>query len=365
MSSGGTVLVVDDTPENLDLLSEVLMPHYRVRVANGGVRALAAMKTGPRPDLILLDIMMPDIDGYEVMRRIRADDSTRNIPVIFVTALDADAEEILGLDVGAVDYIVKPVQSAVVLARVRTQIELSHAREALRGQNAWLESEIRRRMRQNLVVQDVAMRALACLAETRDRETGQHILRTQQYVRILAEELAVLPKFADDLTPDRIELYVKAAPLHDIGKVGVPDHILRKPGKLTPEEWEIMRSHAAIGAQAIRQAVAEQIERDGLEFLEIASEIANFHHEKWDGSGYPAGLSGLAIPLCARLMALADVFDALTSKRVYKQIFDFDHAISIIVEGRGKHFDPDIVDAFLSRLSEFRRVAVEMRDFAP
>jgi putative two-component system response regulator len=365
MSSGGTILVVDDTPENLDLLSEVLMPHYRVRVANGGARALAAMKTGPRPDLILLDIMMPDIDGYEVMRRIRADASTRDIPVIFVTALDADAEEILGLDSGAVDYIVKPVQPAVVLARVRTQIELSRAREALRGQNTWLESEIRRRMRQNLVVQDVAMRALACLAETRDQETGQHILRTQQYVRILAEELALLPKFADDLTPDRIELYVKAAPLHDIGKVGIPDHILRKPGKLTPEEWEIMKSHSAIGAQAIRQAVAEQPDRDGLEFLEIASEIANFHHEKWDGSGYPSGLSGLAIPLCARLMALADVFDALTSKRVYKQIFDFDHAISIIVEGRSKHFDPDIVDAFLSRLSEFRRVAVEMRDFAP
>jgi len=365
MTPADTILIVDDTPENLDLLAEILMPHYRVRAANGGARALAAARSEPQPDLVLLDIMMPDMDGYEVLRQLRGDAATRDIPVIFVTALDADADEASGLGAGAVDYIAKPVRPAVVLARVRTQLELLRAREALRGRNAWLDIEVRRRMRQNLVIQDVSMRALACLAEARDGETGRHIVRTQHYVRILAEELSTLPRFADYLTPDRIELYVKAAPLHDIGKVGIPDHILHKPGKLTAAEWDVMKTHSRIGADAIRRAVAEQPNKDGLDFLEVAAEIAAHHHEKWDGSGYPDGLAGAAIPLCARLMALADVFDALCSKRVYKQVFEFESAAAIIRDGRGTHFDPDLVDAFAARAADFRRVAVELLDAGP
>jgi len=357
-----TILIVDDTPENLDILSGILIPHYHVRAAGGGARALAIVRHEPRPDLLLLDIMMPDMDGYEVLRQIRDDTATRDIPVIFVTALDADTDETVGLSAGAVDYITKPVRPAIVLARVRTQLALSRARKALREQNAWLDAEVRRRMRQNLVVQDVAMRALACLAEVRDQETGHHLIRTQRYVRILAEELSSSPRVVDYLTPDRIDLYVKAAPLHDIGKVGVPDHILLKPGKLTPDEWAVMTTHAAIGAAAIRRAVADQPDRNGLEFLEVAAEIANFHHEKWDGSGYPAGLAGDRIPLCARLMALADVFDALSSKRVYKDRFDAERVRAIIVEGRGTHFDPDLVDAFVARETEFHRIAAEHSD---
>jgi len=360
-----TILIVDDTPENLDVLSEILLPHYHVRAAGGGARALAIARSEPRPDIVLLDVMMPDMDGYEVLRQIRDDTATRDIPVIFVTALDEDTDEVTGLYAGAVDYISKPVRPAVVLARVRTQLELARARETLRSQNAWLDAEVRRRMRQNLVVQDVAMRALACLAEVRDQETGHHLIRTQRYVRILAEELSSNTRFVDYLTPDRIDLYVKAAPLHDIGKVGVPDHILLKPGKLTPDEWAVMKTHATIGAEAIRRAVADQPDKNGLEFLEVAAEIANFHHEKWDGSGYPTGLAGDRIPLCARLMALADVFDALSSKRVYKDRFDAERARAIIVEGRGIHFDPDIVDAFVARETELRRIAGEFSDPVP
>ncbi len=357
-----TILVVDDLPENIDLLAEILLPYYRVRVANGGARALEAAKSDPRPDLILLDVMMPEMDGHEVLRLLRSDTRTSNIPVIFVTALDSDVEEASGLDLGAADYISKPVRPPVVLARVRTQIELARAREMLRAENASLDVEVRRRMRQNLVVQDVAMRALASLAEARDPDTGRHIMRTQLYVKILAEELATYSRFQGYLTPERIELFVKAAPLHDIGKVGIPDDILHKPAKLTPQEWDVMKTHSRIGADAIRRALAEQSNKDGLEFLEVAAQIADAHHEKWDGSGYPEGLAGEAIPLSARLMAVADVFDALSSKRVYKESFDFERAVSIVTEGRGRHFDPDLVDAFLARAEDFKRVALELAD---
>jgi putative two-component system response regulator len=360
-----TILIADDTPFILEVLSEILLPHYKVRTASGGVRALEIARSQPRPDLILLDVSMPDLDGYEVLRQIRDDSTTRDIPVIFVTALDAEAEEVIGLDAGAVDYITKPVRPAVVLARVRVQLELAHAREALRDRNAWLDAEVRRRIRENLIVQDVAMRALACLAEARDGETGRHLVRTQHYVRILAEELSTQFPYAGHLSFDKIELYVKASPLHDIGKVGIPDSVLQKPGKLTPDEWLVMKTHPSIGADAIRRAIAEQPENGGLGFFEVAAEIANFHHERWDGSGYPVGLAGEKIPLSARLMALADVFDALTSKRVYKEKLALERAAGIILEGRGSHFDPDMVDAFVARKADFLRIAQQLADDAP
>ncbi len=357
-----TLLLVDDTPENLTVLGEILMPHYRVRVASSGQRALTAVVSDPRPDLVLLDVMMPEMDGYEVIRRLRQNPATRELPVIFVTALDSTEDEAHGLELGAVDYITKPVRPAIVLARVRGQLELKEARDRMRDQNLWLESEIARRMRQNQVVQDVSMRALASLAEARDDETGNHILHTQSYVNVLARALAALPRYADTLTPARIETYTKAAPLHDIGKVAIPDHILHKPGKHTPDEWEIMKTHAQQGADAIWRAISDQDEREALDFLYIAMDIARCHHEKWDGSGYPEGLAGEAIPLPARLMALADVFDALISKRVYKPAFPIEKASDIIVQGRGLHFDPDVVDAFLANIDEFAAIAVRYAD---
>ena len=357
-----TVMVVDDTPENLALLGEILMPHYRVRVANSGARALAVARTDPHPDLILLDVMMPVMDGYEVISRLRADPETAGIPVIFVTALAATDDETKGLELGAVDYITKPVRPSIVLARVRAHLELKVARDILRNHNTWLETEVWRRMQQNQMVQDVSMRALASLAEARDNETGNHILRTQNYVRVLASQLATLPRYAQVLTPDIIETYTKAAPLHDIGKVGIPDHILHKPGKHTPDEWEIMMTHAKIGSDAIWRAIQDEEDRVALDFMYVAMEIAHYHHEKWDGSGYPERLAGDQIPLPARLMALGDVFDALISKRVYKPAFPIEKASEIILEGRGKHFDPEVVDAYLARIEDFRQIAQRYTD---
>ncbi len=357
---GQTILLVDDTPENLVVLGELLQPQYRVRVANSGARALQVAASEPRPDLILLDVMMPGMDGYEVLERLRANPATRDIPVIFITAMNGTKDEEQGLSAGAVDYITKPIRPAIVQARVRTHLELKQARDWLKDQNVYLESEIRRRMGENLLVQDVSIHALARLAETRDPETGNHLHRTQNYVRALGRKLQSHPRFAPFLTDHTVELLAKSAPLHDIGKVGIPDNILLKPGRLTADEWEIMKTHAKLGSDAIEQA-----ERDAekpVEFLVLAKEIARWHHEKWDGSGYPDQLKGDAIPISARLMALADVFDALISPRVYKAAFPFSQARVIIVERRGRHFDPDVADAFLEVFDEFVDIAERYGD---
>jgi putative two-component system response regulator len=355
-----TLLVVDDTPENLAVMGALLQPSYRVRAASSGRRALEVAETRPVPDLILLDVMMPDMDGYATLAELRSNPATADIPVIFVTAMDATEDEEYGLSLGAVDYITKPVRPAIVLARVRTQLELKRARDRLRHQNAFLEAEIARRMGENQLVQDVSIHALARLAETRDPETGDHLKRTQGYVRTLAAQLRDHPRFREFLDDRNIELLTKSAPLHDIGKVGIPDHILLKPGKLTAEEWEIMKTHARLGSEAIEHA-EEDAERS-VAFLVLAKEIAHWHHEKWDGSGYPDGLAGDAIPISARLMALADVFDALICRRVYKPPMSFEQARDIIAAERARHFDPDVTDAFLAAFDEFVAIARRHRD---
>ena len=352
-----TILIVDDTPENLTVLGELLQPYYRVRVASSGMRALAASVSEPRPDLVLLDVMMPEMDGYAVLSRLRENPLTREVPVIFVTALDATDDETRGLELGAADYITKPVRPAIVQARVRAQLELKQARDRMRDQNAWLEAEVARRMRENEMVQDVSMRALASLAETRDNETGNHILRTQGYVEVLCEQLAASGKHPEVLDRKGASMIVKAAPLHDIGKVGIPDHILLKQGKLTADEWAIMRQHSAMGAEALHRAIQGHEDKPAFEFLRVAMDIARYHHEKWDGSGYPDGLKGDGIPLSARLMALADVFDAIINRRVYKGAMSIEEAVAIILEGKGSHFDPEVVDAFVARLQDFREIA--------
>jgi len=355
-----TLLIVDDEPANLAVLTHLLQPHYRVRAVNSGSRCLAAVQPPLKPDLILLDVMMPEMDGYEVLARLRADPATSDIPVLFVTALDGDNNEESGLDRGAADYLTKPIRPGVLLARVRTQLEAKQGRDFLRDQNALLDAEVTRRMRENELTQLVSIRALAHLAETRDPETGNHILRTQGYVHQLATALQQHPRFSDMLTPRYIDLLTKSAPLHDIGKVGIPDAILLKPGPLTPEEWAVMKTHAVLGSQAIDRAEAD-IETT-VDFLVLAKEIAHWHHEKWDGSGYPDGLAAETIPLSARLMALADVFDALISVRVYKPAMPYEKAREVILAGRGHHFDPDVVDAFLSNYAEFVGIANRHRD---
>lgn len=355
-----TILIVDDSPENLAVLSELLQPLYQVRAATSGRKALRIAATVPRPDLILLDVMMPEMDGYQVFEQLRADPATRAIPVIFVTAMDSVEAEMRGLEAGAVDYITKPIVPPVVLARVHTQLELKQARDWLHDQNSFLEAEVSRRMAENELIQEVSIRALAHLAEIRDPETGNHILRTQGYVKQLAVGLRLHPRFSNTLTDRYVALLTRSAPLHDIGKVGIPDAILRKPGPLNEQEWEVMKTHAQLGSEAIE--LAERDAEKDVEFLALAKEIAHWHHEKWDGSGYPDGLAGDAIPVSARIMALADVFDALISARVYKSPMAFETARNKIAESRGIHFDPDIVDNFLAHFDVFCAIAQRYQD---
>ena len=355
-----TILVVDDTPDNIALLSTLLKDRYKVRAANNGERALAIAAGQPRPDLILLDIMMPGMDGYEVCERLKIDPHTADIPVIFLTAKVQVEDEEFGLRLGAVDYITKPISPPIVLARVETHLTLKRARQFLQDRNAYLEAEVWRRGREVMAIQEVTIMAMASLAETRDNATGNHIRRTQHYVRALAQHLRHHPRFATALNDETIELLFKSAPLHDIGKVGIPDRILLKPGRLTPDEFEIMKTHAALGRDAI--AAAERYLDTPDSFLRFAREIAYSHQEKWDGSGYPEGLWGEQIPLSARLMAVADVYDALISRRIYKPALPHEQAVAMIREGRDQHFDPDIVDAFLECAEQFRTIAARFAD---
>jgi len=355
-----TILIVDDEPVNLTMLAHLLRPLYKVRAANSGESALRAAATEPRPDLVLLDVSMPGMDGYTVLERLRADPQTQDIPVIFVTALALPSDEERGLQLGALDYITKPIKPQVVLARVRTQLEAKRARDWMRDQNAFLEAEVARRMAENDLTQLVSIRALAHLAEIRDPETGNHILRTQGYVRELARRLRHQPRFAAVLTDRYIDLLTRSAPLHDIGKVGIPDTILLKPGPLTPSEWAIMKTHARLGFDAIELAEADAARP--VEFLSLAKEIARWHHEKWDGSGYPDGLAGDAIPVAARIMAIADVFDALMNARVYKAAMPPDEVWRILSQGSGKHFDAEMVDVFLADYGVFTAIAARHSD---
>ncbi len=355
-----TVMVVDDTPQNLMLMTELLREDYRVIVANGGERALKLAHGEPPPDLILLDIMMPDMDGYEVIRRLKADPVTSHIPVIFLTAKSEVEDETLGLQLGAVDYLTKPISPPIVQARVKTHLALKASADFLRDKSDFLEAEVKRRTRQVEAIQDVTVLAMSSMAETRDNETGNHILRTQRYVRRLAEQLRTHPRFEAVLTDDYIGQLFKSAPLHDIGKVGIPDRILLKPGRLTPEEFEIMKTHTTIGYESIVRA--EKALGMELDFLRLAKEIALSHQEKWDGSGYPQGLKGDAIPVSARLMAVADVYDALISRRVYKAPMGHEDTLAVMKEGRGTHFDPDVFDAFLQTQDDFRAIAASYTD---
>jgi len=351
-----TVLVVDDTPDNLTLMSGLLKDKYKVKIANNGERALKVAMTGTPPDIILLDIMMPVMDGYEACRHLKENPETRDIPVIFLTAKAEVDDEMKGFELGAVDYITKPISPPIVLARVQTQLQLKKVRDYLRDQNEFLEAEVRRRTEEVVAIQEVTILAMASLAETRDNDTGNHIRRTQWYIKTLAENLRKNSRFSHFLDDDKtIDLIFKSAPLHDIGKVGIPDHILLKPGRFTPEEFEIMKTHTTLG----RDAIVAAEKRLGVEmpFLAFAKEIAYSHQEKWDGSGYPEGLSGDDIPISGRLMAVADVYDALICRRVYKEGMPHEKAVAIITEGRGSHFDPDMVDAFLECADEFRKIA--------
>jgi len=326
MDAAGKVnlLVVDDTPENIDILSGILRKDYKVKAALNGMKALSIASQEPRPDLILLDIMMPEMDGYEVCEALKANPFTANIPVIFITAKSEEKDEELGLKLGAVDYITKPISPAIVLARVKTHL-------ALYNQSLALEDKVRQRTEELHNTRLEIIERLGRAAEFKDNETGLHVIRMSHYSRIIAAAM--------DFDEDWVDLIFHAAPMHDVGKIGIPESILCKPGALDAEEWAAMQQHPSIGAEIIGD------HEDKL--LQTAKEIAITHHEKWDGSGYPNGLKGADIPLSGRIIAVADVFDALTTKRPYKEAWPVEKALDLIKESAGSHFDPHIVDVFL------------------
>jgi putative two-component system response regulator len=319
-----TILVVDDTPGNIDVLRSILRDDYQVKVATNGERALKIARNSPLPDLILLDIMMPAMDGYEVCQLLKGDYRTRHIPVIFVTAMGEVKDEARGFEVGGVDYITKPVSPPIVMARVRAQLALS-------DQNRELAALVRVRTEQLSLTRLQIIQTLGRAAEYKDEDTGLHVVRMSYYAKIIG--------LAMGMSEDDAETVFNASPMHDIGKIGIPDRILQKPAKLDDGEWSVMQRHPQIGAEIIGR-MAEQSA-----LLDLARTIALTHHEKWDGSGYPHGLAGEAIPIEGRIVALADVFDALTSTRPYKRAWTVDEALQLIHSQSAVHFDPQVVAA--------------------
>lgn len=334
-----TILLVDDVADNLDLLNEVLSPHYRTRVALSGEKALKIAFSANPPDLILLDIMMPGLNGYQVCAQLKRNPDTRGIPVIFVTAMNEVEDERHGLEVGAVDYIFKPVSPAIVLARVRTHL-------ALYDRNRELERQVRERTAELFNTRQQIIHRLGRAAEFRDNETGNHIIRMSHFCRLIGS--------AAGLGKRSVEILYHAAPMHDVGKIGIPDHILLKPGPLDAAEWTIMRRHPEIGAEIIGQHSDE--------LLQAARTIALCHHEKWDGSGYPRGLKGRDIPLMARIAALADVFDALTTARPYKKPWAVEEAIAYVEGQAGAHFDPALMEPFRRMLPQLLAIREQFAD---
>lgn len=330
-----TILIVDDTPENIDVLSGILRLGYKVKAALSGEKALRIATSDPRPDMILLDIMMPGMDGYEVCRQLKANPATAHIPVIFITAKCEVEDERKGLELGAVDYITKPISPPIVEIRVRTHL-------ALYDQRRELERLVRQRTAELLATRMEIIHRLGRAAEFKDNETGLHVIRMSHYTRLMAVAL--------NISEEWTELVFNAAPMHDIGKIGIPDRVLLKPGKLDEDEWEVMRRHPQMGADIIGAHDSD--------LLKLSREIALTHHEKWNGTGYPHGLKGEEIPLAGRIVAIADVFDALTSDRPYKKAWSISEALAVLDKDAGTHFDPKLVPIFHEVLPE----ALDIKD---
>lgn len=353
------ILAIDDTPANLQLLAGMLKERgYRVRPVPNGKLGIQAAKKEP-PDLILLDINMPGMSGYEVCQHLKNDPELMYIPVIFISAMNDTLDKVKAFALGAVDYITKPFQMEEVHSRVDTHLSLHFLHTQLELQNANLQHLVREQVREITSSQLATILALAKLAEQRDDSTGKHLERVQILCRILADRLSVLPEYKTHISNCYMDNIFHASPMHDIGKVAIPDMILKKPGPLAPEEFEIMKTHTVIGADTLSDVYALY---PGNAFINMGRAIARHHHERWDGRGYPDGLSGNSIPLSARIMALVDVYDALRSERCYKPAFSHEKAVGIIMKGSGSQFDPDITDAFIIISEEFRAVRDRMDD---
>ena len=355
----GNILIVDDTPANLQLLVQMLRNQgYNPRPVPSGKLALQAAAMEP-PELILLDIMMPEMDGYEVCRHLKENDLLRDIPVIFLSALSETFDKVKAFQAGGVDYVTKPFQWEEVHARVETHLRLWRMQNELQGYNHLLEEKVQEQVREISESQMTTIFALAKLAEHRDEDTGKHLERVQIFCRILSTELSKQPKYCQRISSTYINNIFHASPLHDIGKVGIPDSILLKAGKLTPDEFEIMKHHAQIGAETLEEV---RMKYPNNSFITMGIDIAHFHHEKWDGSGYPGGLAGEQIPLSARIMAVADVYDALRSQRCYKPPFSHEKSRTIILELSGVQFDPEVVNVFILKEEEIKTIRDEMNE---
>jgi len=347
------ILVVDDDKTNLIRAQKLLTPQYRIAASNSGSAALKYLEDH-RPDLILLDINMPDMDGFEVMEKLRCNGETENIPVIFLTADNLAETEVKCFQMGAMDYVTKPFVPDILLSRVAKTIELDQYRHNLEQMVQEQADKITEDARRLNMIQDSVIVGMANLIESRDGSTGKHVKNTQTYVRMIAEELHKRKLFSAELTEEYIQDLCKAAPLHDVGKIKVPDAILQKPGKLTPEEFEEMKLHTTYSRKIIKMIIGD-IEDE--HYVRIVEDIAMYHHERWDGTGYPAGLTGDGIPLSARIMAVADVFDALYEERCYKPpVRPIERIMQIMSEGRGTQFDPVIIDVFMEMLPALKKV---------
>ncbi|MFC5077341.1 Cyclic di-GMP phosphodiesterase response regulator RpfG [Vibrio thalassae] len=333
------ILIVDDSPTNIDLLTGILLPDYKIRAATNGELALTITEQFPKPDLILLDVVMPKMSGYDVCKRLKSNPVTASIPIIFVTAKSMVEDETKGFEIGAVDYITKPFSPPIVKSRVATHL-------ALHNQRKELAREVHRRTQE---IQQNQLEIINCLgraAEFKDNETGMHVVRMSHYSRLIAQALNIEPKWC--------QLLFEACPMHDIGKIGVADNILKKKGGLTPDEWESMKKHVNYGVEILGDSNSD--------LIMMAREIVEYHHEKWDGSGYPKGVKGEAIPLSARIVMIADVFDALTTTRPYKEAWPVNDAFDYLLEHSGTHFDRKLVDIFLSQKQKILDVKASIAD---
>ena len=345
-----TIMVVDDTAENLKLLEGMLEGEgYDVRMFPSGAMMLRAAEKNV-PDLVMLDILMPDMDGYEVCRRMRASEALRDVPVLFLSALTDVKNKVKAFEVGGMDYVTKPFQFEEVNARVKTHLLLRRALHEIEGHRAGLEKLVEEKVREISESQLATITALSKLAESRDDETGYHIERTRTFCKILCERLRQAPRYGDSIDEAYVSDIYNASVLHDVGKVGIPDRILLKPERLTPPEFEMIKGHTAIGARTL-QAAHRRYPRNS--FINMGIAIARSHHERWSGNGYPDGLKGEDIPLSARIMAVADVYDALRSKRPYKPALPHGDTAATLREGAGKDFDPAVIEAFNATEQEF------------
>ena len=347
------VLIVDDNPDNLNVVGELLLPRHAVRVANGGMRALELARLAPQPDLILLDVMMPGIDGFEVLRRLRSDPATADIPVVLLTALDSDEDEERGLALGAADYLTKPVRPGVLLARLARLLAHSGTSRRQRADLQQLEDDLQRSQADLQAAQDSTLRALLALQDARDPQATQHRLRTQAFLHNLCQVLRRHPRFADQLDERQIGHLLRAAPLHDIGLLGLPDQLLDKPGPLNPAEQRLMQAHTVLGADVLARVWPPA----SVAWLPWAQAIARSHHERWDGQGYPEGLAGDSIAWPARLMAVVDTYDALTTRRIHRAAVPHAEAVALVLAERGRQFDPDVTDAFADACSDWPAIA--------